>query len=101
MAASSETQLLELQTQVWKARARAKQKSLERALAEPAKTSGDAALRTNWISRALKAVKHGQDEIKSRAAFMDVYAEHLSVLEMTLIAAAEQKNRRERKPSAK
>ena len=46
-----------------------------------------------WIKRALSTVKRGQGEIKYHAALMDAYAEHLSVLEMTLIAAAEQKPR--------
>jgi hypothetical protein len=36
-------------------------------------------------------VKRGQAAIKYRAALIDAYAEHLSVLEMTLLAAVEQK----------
>ena len=36
-------------------------------------------------------VKRGQDEVKSQAALMDAYTEHLNVLEMTLIAAVEEK----------
>ena len=44
-----------------------------------------------WIKRALDLVKRGQAEIKYHAALMDAYAEHLSVLEMTLIGAAEHK----------
>jgi hypothetical protein len=90
MLASTETPLLELQTQLWRARAQAKQKWLERTLAEPTKSSDDAAWRTSWIKRALSTVKRGQGEIQYHAALMDAYAEHLSVLEMTLIAAAEQ-----------
>jgi hypothetical protein len=42
-----------------------------------------------WINQALDAVKRGQDQVKHQAALMDAYAEHLSVLEMSLIAAAE------------
>jgi hypothetical protein len=42
-----------------------------------------------WIKQALAMVKRGQAEIKHHAALMDAYAEHLSVLEMTLMAAAE------------
>jgi hypothetical protein len=62
---------------------------------EPIKSTDDAAWRTTWIKRALKTVKRGQAEIRYQAALMDAYAEHLSVLEMTLIAAAEQKPRTE------
>jgi hypothetical protein len=91
MISSLETPLLELQTQLWRARAEAKQKWLEQSLAQPTRTSEDAALRTTWIKRALILVKRGQAEIKYHAALMDAYTEHLSVLEMTLIAAAEQK----------
>ena len=91
MISSVETPLLELQTQLWKARAQAKQKWLEQSLAQPTRSPDDAAWRMTWIKRALKMVKRGQAEIKYHAALMDAYAEHLSVLEMTLIAAAEQK----------
>ena len=91
MNSSTETPLLELQRRLWKARAQAKQKWLARTLAEPIKSSDDAVWRMTWIRRALKTVKRGQAEIQYHAALMDAYAEHLSVLEMTLIAAAEQK----------
>ena len=94
---SLDTPLLELQTQLWRARAEAKQKWLEQSLAQPTTTSEDAALRTTWIKRALILVKRGQAEIKYHAALMDAYTEHLSVLEMTLIGAAEQKPSTERK----
>src|SRR5262245_878970 len=91
MPSSTEPPLLEMQTRLWKARAQAKQKWLERTLAEPIKSDDDAAWRTAWIKRALNTVKRGQAQIRYQAALMDAYAEHLSVLEMTLIAAAEQK----------
>jgi hypothetical protein len=91
MPVTAQPQLLELQSQVWKARAQAKQKWLERTLAEPAKNPRQAERRSTWINQALKAVKRGQDEVKYQAALMDAYAEHLSVLEMSLIAAAEQR----------
>ena len=91
MPSSTETPLLEMQTRLWKARAQAKQKWLERTLAEPIKSADDTAWRTAWIKRALNTVKRGQAQIQYQAALMDAYAEHLSVLEMTLIAAAEQK----------
>ena len=89
MSSSVQTSLIELQTELWKARAQAKQKWLEQSLAQPAKSPDEAAWRMTWIKRALKAVKRGQAEIKHHAALMDAYAEHLSVLEMTLMAAAE------------
>jgi len=91
MNSSVHTPLLELQTQLWKARAQAKQKWLEQSLAQPMRNPDDAAWRKTWIKQALTMVKRGQDEIKHHAALMDAYAEHLSVLEMTLIAAAEEK----------
>jgi len=91
MPSSTETPLLEMQTRLWKARAQAKQKWLERTLAEPIQSADDGAWRTAWIKRALSTVKRGQAQIRYQAALMDAYAEHLSVLEMTLIAAAEQK----------
>ena len=92
MLSSTQTPLLELQTQLWKARAQAKQKWLERTLAEPPKGSQEAALRTAWIKRALNLVKRGQAEIKYHAALMDTYAEHLNALEMALMSGAEQKS---------
>ena len=91
MPSSTDAPLLEMQTRLWKARAQAKQKWLERTLAEPIKSTDDAAWRTAWIKRALNTVKRAQAEIRYQAALMDACAEHLSVLEMTLIAAAEQK----------
>lgn len=97
----SQYSLLELQTQLWKARAEAKQKRLERNLAQPARSPDEAAWRTAWIKRALKLVKRGQEELKYQAALMDTYAQHLSVLEMTLLAAREQKQTaaEEKKPT--
>jgi hypothetical protein len=92
MLSSTETPLLELQRQVWKARAQAKQKWLERSLAEPADTPQEAAQRLAWIKRALRTVKRGQAEIKHQTALMDAYAAHLSAIEMTLIGAAEEKS---------
>jgi hypothetical protein len=92
MLSSTQTPLLEVQTQLWKARAQAKQKWLERTLAEPTKSSQYAARRTTWIKRALNMVKRGQAEIKYQAALIDAYAEHLTALEMTLMSAVEHKS---------
>lgn len=91
MNASLETSLLDLQTQLWKARAQSKQKWLERSLAQPTRSPDEAAWRLTWIKRALKTVKRGQAELRYHAALMDAYAQHLSVLEMTLLAAGEEK----------
>jgi hypothetical protein len=88
---STESTLLELQTQLWKARAHAKQKWLEQRLARPAKDPRAATRRLLWIKRTLETVKRGQAEIRYRAALADAYAEHLSVLEMILMGAAEQR----------
>jgi hypothetical protein len=86
-----QTSLLELQKKVWKARGHAKQKWLERTLADPVKNASDAKRRASWVERALDVVKCGQEEIKYQAALLDAYAEHLSVLEMNLLAASESK----------
>lgn len=83
--------VLKLETQLWKSRAQAKQKWLERVLAQPVRNPREAERRTMWIKRALETVHRGQDEIKYQTALMDVYAEHLTVLEMRLIQAAEEK----------
>ena len=91
MNSSDHTPLLELQTQLWKARSQAKQKRLERGLAQPTTSPDETERRTTWIKRALSTVKRGKAELTYHAALLDAYAEHLSVLEMTLIAAAEQK----------
>jgi len=92
MIATAETSLLDVQTQLWKARAQAKQKWLERMLVEPATNPQQTTRRVAWIKRALSMVKRGQAEIKYQSALLDAYAEHLTALEMTLMSAAEKKN---------
>src|SRR5262249_22261968 len=92
MLASNQAHLFELQTQLWKARAQAKQKWLEWVLSEPVDGPRDAARRAVWIKGALDAVKRAQAEAKYRAALSDASAEHLNVLEMILIGAAEQRS---------
>jgi hypothetical protein len=89
MIPSTHPPLLELQTQLWKARAQAKQKWLERTLLEPAEDPSDSTRRALWVKRALEAVRRAQATMKYNAALVDVYSEHLSVLEMTLMSAAE------------
>jgi hypothetical protein len=91
MTSQVQTPFLEHQKQLWKARAQAKQKWLEQSLAQSTRTSDDAVWRMTWIKQALDMVERAQAEIKHHAALMDAYTEHLTVLEMTLIAAAEQK----------
>jgi hypothetical protein len=91
MSSSVQLPLLGLQTELWKARAQAKQKWLEQSLAQPTTSPDEAAWRRTWIKRALKVVKRGQAEVRHHAALMDVYAQHLNVLEMTLLAAGEVK----------
>jgi hypothetical protein len=88
-----QTSSLEVQRQVWKARGHAKQKWLEQALAAAVTDPGEAEKRALWIERALELVKTGQEEIKYQSALLDAYAEHLSVLEMSLMAATEAKSR--------
>ena len=99
MPATAHAPLLDLQRQVWKARAQAKQKWLEQALAEPPRNPGDAERRKIWVKRALSLVKRAQTEITNEAALMDAYTEHLSVLEMSLIGAAEQMAKSENTPA--
>ena len=76
----AEAPLLKLETQLWKSRAEAKQKWLERVLAQPVRNPHERERRTKWIKRALEAVHRGQDEIKYQTALMDAYAEHLDAL---------------------
>jgi len=64
---------------------------LERLLAQPVQNPREGERRTMWIKRALKAVRRGQNELKYQTALIDAYAEHLSVLEMTLIQAEEKR----------
>ena len=91
MSSSVHTPLIELQAELWKARAKAKQKWLEQSLAQPTKSPDEAAWRMTWIKRALKTVRRGQAEVRHDAALMDVYAQHLNVVEMTLLAAGDEK----------
>jgi hypothetical protein len=91
MPVTTPTSLLEWQSDVWKTRAQAKQKRLERTLAQPARTPRDAKRQAIWIKQALDAVKQGKDEIKYTTALLDAYASHLSALELRLTAAADRR----------
>jgi hypothetical protein len=91
MLSSIEARSLEVKTGIWKARAQAKQKRLDRALAEPATSPQQAARRMAWIKRALKMVKRAQSEVEYRTGLLDTYAQHLHALEMALMSGVEQK----------
>jgi hypothetical protein len=93
MPTTKPTSLIELQTDVWKSRAQAKLKWLERTLAEPARTPQESKHQSVWIQQALIAIRRAQDEIKYQLALMDVYTAHLGALEMTLMSASEERAR--------
>ena len=91
MLSSIETRSVKAKTEIWKARAQAKQKWLEGALVEETTSPEEAARRMAWIKRALKMVKRAQSEIAYHTGLVDAYAQHLNALEMTLISEAEKK----------
>src|SRR5262249_13490592 len=91
MLLSNQAHLFELQTELWKARAVAKQKWLEGGISEPVDNPRAAARRALWIKRALAAVRRGQGELRYRGARSAATAEHLGVLEKILIGAAERR----------
>jgi hypothetical protein len=98
MLDSRQSPFVDLRLKLWKTRAQAKQTRLERLLAAPQDGEQDTAMRKRWIARALAGVRRAQASVKSRASLLDAYAEHLSVLEMTLMGAIEEKPA---KPSTK
>ena len=91
MASSIETPSVEKKAEIWKARAQAKQKWLEQALAEKTTSPRHAALRMAWIKRALKVVQRAQSTIRYHTGLVDAYAQHLTALDMTLMSEADQK----------
>ena len=91
MASSIETPSVEKKAEIWKARAQAKQKWLEQALAEKTTSPRHAALRMAWIKRALRLVQRAQSTLKYRTRLVDAYAQHLNALEMTLMSEADEK----------
>jgi len=93
MASSIELRSLDATAGIWKARALAKQKWLEQALAEPSTGPQQAARRMAWVKRALKMVKRAQTKVAYQTRLIDAYAQHLNALEMTLMSASEQKTR--------
>ena len=94
MSSSIETSASrETRADKWKARAQAKQKWLEQALAVRPADSRQAAQRTAWIKRALDVVRRAQSSIKQQTQRVDAYAQHLNALEMTLMSAVEPKTK--------
>ena len=91
MLESRKSRLLELRVGRLKARARTKQQWLEKLLTSPAASSGANLRRKRWIAEALDRIKREQDNVAYRASLLDAYTEHLHVLEMTLMGAAEEK----------
>jgi hypothetical protein len=91
MIDTTQEPLLDVQAQLWKARAQLKQKLLDRILAVPAKEPQDLERRRKWVARALHMVRREQEKLKYQAALIDAYGAHLTVLEMNLIGASEQR----------
>src|SRR4029077_9102083 len=91
MVASLKSRWRESRVGVLKDRARARQQWLERMLSSPAADPAEAGRRQHWIGDALDRIKHAKANAMYRASLLDVYAEHLSVLELTLMRAAEEK----------
>jgi hypothetical protein len=91
MRESRNSRLLEVRVGRLKARAHAKQHWLERLLSSPAEGPRQDLMRKRWIAEALDRIKRTQDTLAYRASLLDAYSEHLHVLEMTLMGAAEEK----------
>jgi hypothetical protein len=91
MLESRKSRLLELRVGRLKARARTKQQWLETLLRSPVASAGASLRRRRWIAEALDRIKREQDHAAYRASLLDAYTEHLHVLEMTLMGAAEEK----------
>ena len=92
MPESRKSRLLELHIGRLKARARARQQWLEKMLASPPENAKAGLKRKRWIAEALDRIKREQDTVTYRASVLDAYNEHLSVLEMTLMGAAEEQS---------
>src|SRR5262249_40691360 len=85
MLLSNQAHLFELQTELWKARALAKQKWLEWGISEPVDNPKAAERRGSWIKRALAAGRRGQAGVRGGPAG------HRSVLEKILSGAADRR----------
>jgi len=91
MLESRKSRLHEVRVGRLKARARTKQQWLEKMLKSPVPSTGASLRRKRWIAEALDRIKREQDHVTYRASLLDAYTEHLHVLEMTLMGAAEAK----------
>ena len=89
MPVSRKPQALELRIEQLKQRAHAKQQWLEKMLSAPAATPSEGVRRQHWIHDALHRIKHAKARAMYRASVLDAFTEHLSVLELTLMGAAE------------
>jgi hypothetical protein len=89
MPVSRKSQVLESRIERLKERGRTKQQWLERMLSAPAATPSEGVRRQHWIHDALHRIKQAKARALSRASILDAYTEHLSVLELTLMGAAE------------
>jgi hypothetical protein len=90
MPVSRKSQGLESRIERLKERSRTKQQLLERMLAASPKTSSAGVRRQHWIHDALHRIKRAKAQALYRATILDAYTEHLSVLELTLMGAAEE-----------
>jgi len=91
MLASRKTRLRESRIEAVKTRARAKQQWLEQTLSSSDAAAAKSLRRQHWIADALERIKRAKADAMYRASLLDAYTEHLSVLEMTLMRAAEEK----------
>src|SRR5262245_22663059 len=96
MLESRKSRQHELRVGRLKTRARAKQQWLERLLSSPAEHPRQNLMRKRWIAEALDRIKRTQDTLAYRASLLDAYSEHLHVLEMTLMGAAEETGGKEK-----
>ena len=96
MLENRKSRLHELRVGRLKTRARARQQWLERLLSSPTENTRQSLVRKHWIAEALDRIKRAQDIVAYRASLLDAYSEHLHVLEMTLMGAAEEKAGKEK-----
>jgi len=97
MPVTRKSQVLESRIERLKERGRTKQQWLERMLAAPPKSTSEGVRRQHWIHDALHRIKRAKARALYRASMLDAYTEHLSVLELTLMGAAEEKSAKSEK----
>jgi hypothetical protein len=89
MPVSRKSPVLESRIERLKERGRTKQQWLERMLSSPAATPSEGVRRQHWVHDALHRIKQAKARALYRASILDAYTEHLSVLELTLMGAAD------------